>query len=217
MLVKSTLGAGLIGDEALHFLPIISMPVVLTNSICLDFQGQPKPQNMAYILGEHQFILLENFETIYISSNWTGPFMSQSFIAGSAILCHFMPNDQSLWGLSLIPSIPPQKHLCRLRLALYTRHKAHMSCFRIETYLLRRHTPIAHRIGGNRERSLIFRKIVNGCQIKRFRLPKRQSTNSNKTFSSAIISILAIENVDFGNRKRKIPFNSAFTIAAYPV
>ena len=40
-------------------------------------------------------------------------------------------------------------------------------------------TLISHRIGGNRERSLIFRKIVNDCQIKRFRLPKRQSTNSN--------------------------------------
>ena len=60
-------------------------------------------------------------------------------------------------------------------------------------------------------------KIVNDCQIKRFRLPKRQSTNSNKTFSFAIISILAIENVDFGNRKRKIVYNSAFTIAAYLV
>ena len=38
---------------------------------------------------------------------------------------------------------------------------------------------LSHGIGGNRERSLIFRKIVNDCQIKRFRLPKRQSTNSN--------------------------------------
>ena len=37
----------------------------------------------------------------------------------------------------------------------------------------------SHWIGGNRERSLIFRKIVNHCQIKLFRLPKRQSTNSN--------------------------------------
>ena len=32
---------------------------------------------------------------------------------------------------------------------------------------------------GNRERSLIFRKIVNDCQIKHFQLPKQQSTNSN--------------------------------------
>ena len=78
-------------------------------------------------------------------------------------------------------------------------------------------TAFSHRIGGIRERYLIFRKIVNDCQIKRFRLPKRQSTNSNETFSIAIISILAIENADFGNRKRKIVYNSAFTIAAYPV
>ena len=38
--------------------------------------------------------------------------------------------------------------------------------------------PTAHLMGGNREQSLIFRKIVNDCHIKRFRLPKRQSTNS---------------------------------------
>ena len=38
---------------------------------------------------------------------------------------------------------------------------------------------IAHRIGGNRERSLNFSKIVNDCQIMHFRLPKRQWTNSN--------------------------------------
>ena len=29
-------------------------------------------------------------------------------------MCHFMPNDRSLWGSSLIPSIPPQKRLCPL-------------------------------------------------------------------------------------------------------
>ena len=55
--------------------------------------------------------MLENFETIYISTNWTVP----SFIADSAILCHFMPNDSSLWGSSLISSIPPQKLVCRLK------------------------------------------------------------------------------------------------------
>ena len=96
---------------------------------------------MTSILGEHQFIMMATFETIYISTNRTVPFMRQSFIAGSAILCHFMSNDQSLWGSSLIPSIPPQKLLSRLTFALYTRHKVHTCCFRIETYLLRRHTP----------------------------------------------------------------------------
>ena len=70
---------------------------------------------MPEVLGEHQFIMLENFETIYISINRTVPFMSQSFIACSAILCLFMQNDRSLWVSSLIPSIPPQKHLCRLK------------------------------------------------------------------------------------------------------
>ena len=106
--------------------------------------GQPKPQNMPDVSGEYQFIMMENFETIYISTNWTVPFMSPSLNAGSAILCHFMPNNWSLKCSSLIPSIPPQKLLCRLNLALFTRHKVHMSCFRIETYLLRRHTPNAH-------------------------------------------------------------------------
>ena len=106
--------------------------------------GQPKPQNMPEVLGEHQFIMLENVEIIYISINRTVPFMSQSFIAFSAILCPFMPNDRSLWVSSLMPSIPPQKFLCRLRLALFTHYKVHISCFRIETYLLRRHTPKGH-------------------------------------------------------------------------
>ena len=83
---------------------------------------------MPDVLGEHQFIMLENFETIYFSTNRTVPFMSQSFIAGLAILCHFMPNDGSLWGSSLILSIPPRKFLCGLKLALYTRHKVHIRC-----------------------------------------------------------------------------------------
>ena len=86
-------------------------PLVLTSRTT-------KAANMPYVLGEHQFIILENFETIYISTNRTVRFMSQSFIAGSAIMCHFMPNDRSLWGSSLIPSIPPQKRLCRLKTGL---------------------------------------------------------------------------------------------------
>ena len=99
---------------------------------------------MPDVLVEHQFIMLKNFQTIYISTNRTVPFMSPSFIAGSAILCHFMPNEWSLWGSLFIPSMPSQKLLCRLKLALYTRHKVYMSSFRIETYLLRRHTPNGH-------------------------------------------------------------------------
>ena len=99
---------------------------------------------MPAVLGEHQFVMIENSETIYIYTNRTVPFMSQLFIAGSAILWNFMPNERSLWGSSLISSIRPQNRLCRLKLALYTRHKVHMSCFRIETYLLRFHTPNGH-------------------------------------------------------------------------
>ena len=101
-------------------------------------------QNMADVLAEHQSIVLENFEAIYISTNGTVSFMSQSFIAGSAILCLFMPNDRSLWDSSLIPSIPLQKLLCRLKFALYTRPKFIFCCFCIEIYLLRRHTPNGH-------------------------------------------------------------------------
>ena len=80
-------------------------------------------QNMPDVLAEHQSIMLENFEAIYISTNGTVPSMSQSFIAASAILCLFMPNDRSLWDSSLIPSIPLQKLLCGLKFALYTRPK----------------------------------------------------------------------------------------------
>ena len=80
-------------------------------------------QNMPDVLVEHQYILLENFEAIYISTNRTVPFQSQLFIAGSAILCLFMPNDRSLWDSSLIPSLPLQKRLCRIKYALYTRQK----------------------------------------------------------------------------------------------
>ena len=61
---------------------------------------------MPDVLGEHQFIMLENFETIFSSTNRTVSFTSQSFIAGSAILCHFMPNDRSLWGSHLTSILP---------------------------------------------------------------------------------------------------------------
>ena len=83
-------------------------------------------QNMPDDLAEHQSMMLENFKAINISTNGTVPFMSQSFIAGSAILCLFfgMPNDRSLWDSSFkIPSIPLQKLLCCLKFALYTRPK----------------------------------------------------------------------------------------------
>ena len=77
-------------------------------------------QNMPDVLAEHQAIMLENFEAIYISPNGTVHFMSQPFIAGSAILCINMPNDRSLWDSSLIPSLPLQKLFYRLKFA-YTR------------------------------------------------------------------------------------------------
>ena len=80
-------------------------------------------QNIPDVLAEHQSIMLENFGAIYISTDGTVPFMSQSFIGGSAILCLFMPNDWSLWDTSLIPSITLQKLLCRLKFALYARPK----------------------------------------------------------------------------------------------
>ena len=44
-------------------------------------------QNMPDVLAEHQSIMLENFEAIYISINGTVPVTSQSFIVASAILC----------------------------------------------------------------------------------------------------------------------------------
>ena len=52
-------------------------------------------------------------------------------------------HDRSLCGSSLIFStcISSQKLVCHLKLALYTRNKVHMCCFRIETYLLRCYAP----------------------------------------------------------------------------
>ena len=100
--------------------------------------------NMLDVLAEHQSIKLENFEAMYISTNGTAFHMSQSFIAGSAILCLFMPNDRSLWDPSLIPSIPLQKPICRLKFALYARPEFIRVVFVIGIYLLRRHTPNGH-------------------------------------------------------------------------
>ena len=40
-------------------------------------------QNMPDVLAEHQSIMLKNFEAIYISTNGTVPYMSQSFISDS--------------------------------------------------------------------------------------------------------------------------------------
>ena len=51
-------------------------------------------RNMPDVLAKHHSIMLGNFEAIYISTNGTVPFMSQSLIAGTAILCLFMPNDR---------------------------------------------------------------------------------------------------------------------------
>ena len=49
-----------------------------SNKLVLSWlPGQPKPQNMSAVLDEHQFIMIENFETIYIYTNRTVPFMSQ--------------------------------------------------------------------------------------------------------------------------------------------
>ena len=61
---------------------------------------------------------------------------------------------------------------------------------------------LSHRIGGNRERSLIFRTIVNDCQIKRFRLPKHGNRRTQirrfrlplYRFWQSKTLILAIEN-----------------------
>ena len=56
--------------------------------------------NMSGVLAEYQSIMLENFEAIYSSTNGTVPFMSQSFIAGSAILC-FLCQMTGRYGIHL--------------------------------------------------------------------------------------------------------------------
>ena len=67
-----------------------------------------------------------------------------------------------------------------------------------------------HRIGGNRERSLIFRKIVK-------RLPNKAFSIAKTAIDELKLDVFDCHYIDFGNRKRKIVYNSAFTIAAYPV
>ena len=126
--------------------------------------GQPKPQHMPDVLGEHQFIMLENLKVICVSTNRAVPFMSQSLIVVSDMLCHFMPNDRSLWCSSLIPSIPPQKLSFRFKLTMYTRHIVHMSCFRTESYLLRPHNPNGNILLYLLEFPCLCRKIES-CRI----------------------------------------------------
>ena len=72
--------------------------------------GRPKLQNMQDVLGEYKVMVLKQLRPFTFV-----PFMIQSFIAGSAKLCHFMLNSRSLRGSSLIPPIPYQKLLCRLK------------------------------------------------------------------------------------------------------
>ena len=86
-------------------------------------------QNIPDVLAEHQSIMLENFEVIYISTNGTVPFISQSFIAGSALLCLFMPNDRSLLDSSLITFYTTSETSMLLRICLLHTSKVHMSCF----------------------------------------------------------------------------------------
>ena len=57
-------------------------------------------QNMPDVLAEHQSIMLENFEVIYISTNGTVPFMSQSFIAVQPY-CAFLCQMTGRYGFHL--------------------------------------------------------------------------------------------------------------------
>ena len=94
--------------------------VVLTHSYCVDIQAN-KIRKICQIFEVNITPLCwKTFETICIYSKWTLPFMGQSFIAGSAILCHIMLNNRTLWGSSLIHSIPSQKLLCNLKQSLHT-------------------------------------------------------------------------------------------------
>ena len=94
------------------------------------------------VLAEHQYIMLENFEAI--STNGTVLFMSQSFIAGSAISCLFMPNERSLWDSSLNLFYTTSETFMSLKICPLHTSKVHMICFCIGIYLLRRHTQNGH-------------------------------------------------------------------------
>ena len=75
------------------------------------------PKNMPDVLGEHLFIMLENFETIYISTNRTVPFMLSHSLQVQpycAILCQITGR---YGGSSSIPSTTPHNILCRLKIS----------------------------------------------------------------------------------------------------
>ena len=59
-------------------------------------------QNTPDVLAGHQFIILENFEAIYISTNGTVPSMSQSFIACNIQpYCAFLCQMTGRYGIHL--------------------------------------------------------------------------------------------------------------------
>ena len=69
----------------------------MTNSYYLDFQDNQNRKLCQMYEVNISSLFWKKIETIYISTSRTVPFMSLSFIAGSAILCHLMPNARSLW------------------------------------------------------------------------------------------------------------------------
>ena len=95
---------------------------------------------MPDVVGEHQFIM---FDLLHFHKS-DSVFHEPVNFEGSAILCHFM-QITGRYGIHLQYLLYHLRNFyAAKKLAMYTRHKVHMSCFRIETYLLRRHTPNGH-------------------------------------------------------------------------
>ena len=86
-------------------------------------------QNMPDVLAEHQSIMLENFEAIYVFTNGTVPFMSQSFIAGSAILWLFMPKRPVAMRFIFNTIYTTSEAFMSLKICPLLTSKIHMSCF----------------------------------------------------------------------------------------
>ena len=99
-------------------------------------------QNMPDVLAEHQSIMLGNFEAIYISTNGTVSFMSQSFIARHIV--PFYAKRPVAMGFIFNTFYTTSETFMSLNICPLQMCKVHMSCFCIEIYMLRRHTQNGH-------------------------------------------------------------------------
>ena len=88
--------------------------------------GQARLQSMSDVLCEDLFIILVNIRDHLCFLKLHSAFYESFIHCRFSHIVPFLPNDQSLSGLSLIPSIPPQNLLCSLNISpLHTSQSSH--------------------------------------------------------------------------------------------